>query len=583
MAGLLDFLQTPEAQLGIGLLAYSGDMGRPMGFGERIAGALGTVQRQQQAAEEKKLRAGLLQSQTAENQAQVAKLQRDAAEAERLQQFVFGGAGSGALAGGGTAVGVNPGVASMGAGAPQGGGFNLASMSPEQVMALERLGYKSAADLWKFGRTPQTVAANSFFQVGDSPMQYAPDPKSGIAYDPRTGQTALMPGFLPAQAALEGAREEAKLRANDPREFIEITNPDGSKGMISRAEAMRRTQPAGNTAGVGYTGQPMIDAVMYTESRGAPGAVSPAGARGTMQTMPGTLASPGFGVTPARDNTPQELQRVGVDYWNAMTQRYGDPALAAVAYNWGPGNADKWIADGADFRKLPKETQDYVGQVMLRNGINSTRGASGGGAIQTGLSSRQQAENEAQRERIVGQAKADVMPTDQKLSAFTTAQDAIGLIDRALAHPGRAVATGLSGTLDPRNYIPGTQARDFSVMLDQIKGGTFLQAFQSLKGGGAITEVEGRKAEQAIARLERAQSDGEFEAALKDYRAVLSRGMERARERAGIPADRPAPQQPATPTVFDTMPPAAQYKGRRIRGDDGRILQSDGMTWKEVR
>lgn len=97
----------------------------------------------------------------------------------------------------------------------------------------------------------------------------------------------------------------------------------------------------------------------------------------------------------------------------------------------------------------------------------------------------------------------------------------LGVIDQAIKHPGRETATGLSSTTDPRNFIPGTDATNFQVLLDQIGGAAFLQGFQSLKGGGAITEIEGKKAEQAIARLNRAQSDEEFKKSLQDLREVL--------------------------------------------------------------
>lgn len=100
------------------------------------------------------------------------------------------------------------------------------------------------------------------------------------------------------------------------------------------------------------------------ESGGDPNAVSPKGAVGTMQTMPGTLRAPGFGVMPARDNSPAELQRVGEDYMRAMTRRYGDVATALVAYNWGPGNTDRWLAAGANPAQLPAETRGYL-QKML--------------------------------------------------------------------------------------------------------------------------------------------------------------------------------------------------------------------------
>lgn len=128
--------------------------------------------------------------------------------------------------------------------------------------------------------------------------------------------------------------------------------------------------------------------------------------------------------------------------------------------------------------------------------------------------------------------------TRGKAASAATVDSQIAVIDKALNHPGRATATGLSGSADPRNYIPGTDATDFRVVLDQIGGAAFLQAFESLKGGGAITEVEGKKATDAIARLNRAQSDSEFETSLRDLRAVMATGKARL---AGGSASSPAP------------------------------------------
>lgn len=118
------------------------------------------------------------------------------------------------------------------------------------------------------------------------------------------------------------------------------------------------------------------------------------------------------------------------------------------------------------------------------------------------------------------EAKA-VDRTRQQSGAVATLADSISTIDKALNHPGRETATGVSGQIDPRNYIAGTNATNFKVLLDQIGGKAFLQAFESLKGGGQITEVEGKKATDAIARLNRAQSDVEFKQALQDFRDVL--------------------------------------------------------------
>ena len=86
-------------------------------------------------------------------------------------------------------------------------------------------------------------------------------------------------------------------------------------------------------------------------------------AKGEMQVLDLTTKDPGFGVKPARDDTPDERARVGRDYLAAMVKRYGDRKTALVAYNWGPGNTDKWLAAGADPAKLPKETQKYVASI----------------------------------------------------------------------------------------------------------------------------------------------------------------------------------------------------------------------------
>jgi hypothetical protein len=116
-------------------------------------------------------------------------------------------------------------------------------------------------------------------------------------------------------------------------------------------------------------GARLPEVVKQVESGGNPNAVSPKGAVGTMQTMPSTLTDPGFGVSPAKDNTPQELERVGKDYLGAMKTRYGNDAHALVAYNWGPANADRWIQEGADFSALPTETQNYLIKIagLLQN------------------------------------------------------------------------------------------------------------------------------------------------------------------------------------------------------------------------
>jgi len=102
------------------------------------------------------------------------------------------------------------------------------------------------------------------------------------------------------------------------------------------------------------------------------------GALGEMQVMPYTSRDPGFGIKPAKSSDPDELRRVGDEYAAAMYNRYGDPKLAMIAYNMGPGATDKWLASGADPRKLPKETQGYIRGVSLAGGGEVKRFQDGG-------------------------------------------------------------------------------------------------------------------------------------------------------------------------------------------------------------
>lgn len=98
------------------------------------------------------------------------------------------------------------------------------------------------------------------------------------------------------------------------------------------------------------------------------------GAKGLMQTMPGTLRDPGYGVTPAKDNSPEEQERVGREFYDAMANKYQNQTLALAAYNWGPGHVDKWLREGAKWSDLPAETRDYIGKVNLVQGVQGRTG-----------------------------------------------------------------------------------------------------------------------------------------------------------------------------------------------------------------
>jgi len=112
-------------------------------------------------------------------------------------------------------------------------------------------------------------------------------------------------------------------------------------------------------------------AIAQLETGGAPATSTvsnPASsAQGRMQVLGGTNSDPGFGVRPG-NGTPADRARVGEDYLNAMTQRYGNPSMGALAYTWGPGNVDKWLASGADPSKVPADKMQYVQRFVQMTG-----------------------------------------------------------------------------------------------------------------------------------------------------------------------------------------------------------------------
>jgi hypothetical protein len=110
-------------------------------------------------------------------------------------------------------------------------------------------------------------------------------------------------------------------------------------------------------------------------------------------------------------------------------------------------------------------------------------------------------------------------------------REAISTIDAMLKHPGLDTAVGLSGQIAPSNYIWGSDALGARALIEQVQGKAFLQAFESLKGAGQITQIEGEKATAAITRLQRYQSDEDFKAAAAEFRGVLANGVARSENR----------------------------------------------------
>lgn len=214
----------------------------------------------------------------------------------------------------------------------------------------------------------------------------APNPKGAWG-----GRTEQKPTNWQAKIGEEQARLNAIRRAQgftdtydfmaaSPSESFGNRLPQLASESEARLAALRKTADAAARGGA-QGGNPstipgapavqpgsFVDRIRQAESAGNPNAVGryipgQGTAKGDMQVMDATNLNPGFGVVPARDNSPAERSRVGRDYAQALLQRYGNEAEAAAAYNWGPGNYDQWKAAGGDASKMPAETRAYVAKV----------------------------------------------------------------------------------------------------------------------------------------------------------------------------------------------------------------------------
>ncbi|MGH3444477.1 MAG: transglycosylase SLT domain-containing protein, partial [Nocardioidaceae bacterium] len=136
----------------------------------------------------------------------------------------------------------------------------------------------------------------------------------------------------------------------------------GSTGSAGLAGSLARTVPAGTPyAGLFAAAQQKYDvpatllaAIAHQESGFSPAAVSPAGARGLMQLMPGTAHS--LGVNP---DDPAQAVDGAARMMRDLIRQFGSADLALAAYNAGPGAVHR-------YHGIPPypETRRYVPAVL---------------------------------------------------------------------------------------------------------------------------------------------------------------------------------------------------------------------------
>uniref|UniRef100_UPI003A946358 cell wall hydrolase n=1 Tax=Celeribacter sp. TaxID=1890673 RepID=UPI003A946358 len=160
----------------------------------------------------------------------------------------------------------------------------------------------------------------------------------------------------------------------------------------------------------------------------------------------------------------------------------------------------------------------------------------------------EQAAADTARGTATGKADAEAMQAAPQVIA--RADEGIRLIDQILNDPELPSILGnVQGRIDPEGFsglFMSQDAINLATKEKQLRGQTFMQAFDSLKGGGQITEKEGEAATQSIANLSRLQDEKAYAASLGYLRQLLENAKARANGRAGpeyLPRGDRAPAQ----------------------------------------
>lgn len=119
-------------------------------------------------------------------------------------------------------------------------------------------------------------------------------------------------------------------------------------------------------------------------------------------------------------------------------------------------------------------------------------------------------------------------------------------INGLVQSPGFDTAYGLSGKIDPRNYIPGTDAANTSARREQLDAMSFGIAIQKMKGTGSLSDAEGKKVSAAFTRATNPKIDPqEARKAWSEVLQIMDSAERRAYEKAGAkpPARQSTPPQ----------------------------------------
>lgn len=372
--------------------------------------------------------------------------------------------------------------------------------------------------------TPQAAEPANPFAPGYQPNSAAANPNSlGLVIDSALETGVMSKSDYDKLLSIAPPESRAKIAA-----WVQQNNVQIMSDMSGVTDNQMRGEPAADfqTTPMAYDGQ--TPASQFAVMRGEPMQSQTAGLRGAPP-MEQTLA-----------------QYIPVQRKDPNVGAY--PGSAQVPLSRVAGEAQ------ARLEPIPRIKERKVAELQAAEDFEETNKTAR-------LARKRQEVFEGER------AKKDAAFLDTYNDATTKGRTTLNVIDQMIGdarlekgrivipkggrrpHPGfeGVVGMGIPGV----RFIPGTQAASFDALFRQAEGGAFLQAYESLRGTGQITEIEGTKATSALTRMERSQTEVEFVKAAREFADVIRGAIARADKRyTALTGEAPpaAPTRRRTPT-----------------------------------
>jgi hypothetical protein len=210
-----------------------------------------------------------------------------------------------------------------------------------------------------------------------------------------------------------------------------------------------------------------------------------------------------------------------------------------------------------DFDALPLEQQELL--KAMKRGVQFTPAGAADFVLKQ-QNARQERESKMEmmqadpvrKERADAQARANREAMEKRAGVMDEIASTRTMITSMLEHPGFSGSVGMKNASYlfgmKEEPISGTKEADFYPYIKQIRGGAFLKAFERIKGGGQITEIEGEKATDAIIRAQTSQSEEGFRKSMADFLDVIN-SVEKRMLESGQGASSPSAAAPTAQTA----------------------------------